>query len=167
MVPGHDVRFGEQAAVGIHWQLTAHFDPATLRERGSLTGLAETETLERDPGEDRERVVREKRIDVLMSDAGHLVHGLEARVVLKHGLLCDTEAGIGPDELLMTAGQALHPTDVHRRFLEIASTLGGHNDHARRAVVHEAVIEQMKRLAYVTGRDIVIDAVGLAHDRGR
>src|SRR5216684_6527886 len=149
VIPRHDVRFGKQTAVGIHRQFAAHFDAAALRKSGSLAGLAESETLERNPREDRKRVVGEKRVHVLVSNARHLVNGLQAGLVIEDRLLRDAESRIGPDKLLMTAGQALHPADIHRRLLEIARPLGSRDNHAGRAVVNQTVIEQMQRLAYV------------------
>src|ERR1700730_7200350 len=148
-VPRHDVRFGKQTAVGIHGQFATHFDAAALRERGRLAGLAESETLERNPREDRECVVSEKRVHVLVSNACHLVDGLQARLVIEDRLLYDTESRIGPDKLLMTAGQALHPADIHGALLEVARPLGGRDNHAGRAIVNQAVVEQMERLTYV------------------
>src|SRR6266446_3624190 len=149
VIPRHDVRFGKQTAVGVHWQFAANFDTAALSKSGSLAGLGESETLERNPREDRECVVSEKRVHVLVSNACHLVNGLQAGLVVEDRLLGNTESRIGPDKLLMTAGQALHPADIHRRLLEIARPLGSRDNHAGRAVVNQAVVEQMERLTYV------------------
>src|SRR5713101_6194798 len=97
VIPRHDVRFGEQTAVGIHRQFAANFDTAALRERSGLAGLAESETLERNPCEDRECVVSEKRVYVLMSNACHLVNRLQAGRVIEDRMLGNTESRIGPD----------------------------------------------------------------------
>jgi hypothetical protein len=58
MIPRHDVSLGEEAPVGIHRQFAAYFDAAVLGERGGFASLTKTEALERDPGENRKRVVR-------------------------------------------------------------------------------------------------------------
>src|SRR5713101_6885942 len=149
VIPRHDVRFGKQTAVGVHRQFAAHFDTAALSKSGGLAGLAESETLERNPREDRECVVSEKRVYVLMSNACHLVDRLQTSLVIEDRLLGNAESRIGPDKLLMTAGQALHPADIHRRLLEIARPLGSRDNHAGRAVVNQAVVEQMERITYV------------------
>src|SRR5216683_3153701 len=149
VIPRHDVRFGKQTAVGVYRQFPAYLDTAALRERCSLARLAESETLERNPREDRECVVSEKRVHVLVSNACHLVDRLQASLVIEDRLLRDAESRIGPDKLLMTAGQALHPADIHGALLEVARPLGGRDNHAGRAVVNQAVVEQMERLTYV------------------
>src|ERR1700730_1796194 len=149
VVPRHDVRFGKQTAVGVHWQFAANFDAAALSKSSRLAGLAESETLERNPCEDRECIVSEKCVYVLVSNACHLVNGLYASLVIEDRLLSDAESRIGPDELLMTAGQALHPADIHGALLEVARPLGGRDNHAGRAIVNQAVVEQMERLTYV------------------
>ena len=64
-----------------------NFDSAARRKVWRLAGFAEAPSLERDPRENRERVVGEERIDVLVSNAGHFVNGLKARVVIENGLL--------------------------------------------------------------------------------
>src|SRR6266852_4342793 len=92
VIPRHDVRFGKQTAVGVHWQFAANFDAAALREGASLAGLAESETLERNPCEDRECVVGEKRVHVLVSNACHLVDRLQTRLVIEDRLLRDAES---------------------------------------------------------------------------
>src|SRR5712692_4468180 len=112
VIPRHDVRFGKQTAVGVHRQFAAHFDTAALSKSGGLAGLAESETLERNPREDRECVVSEKRVYVLMSNACHLVNRLQAGLVIEDRLLRNTEYRIGQDKLLMNAGQDLHTADI-------------------------------------------------------
>src|SRR5713101_4975784 len=87
VIPRHDVRFGKQTAVGVYRQFAAYLDTAALRERGRLAGLAESEALERNPCEDRECVVGEKRVHVLVSNACHLVNGLQAGFVIEDRLL--------------------------------------------------------------------------------
>src|SRR5229473_4093059 len=143
------MRFGKQTAVGVYRQFAAYLDTAALRERCSLARLAESETLERNPREDRECVVSEERVHVLVGNACHLVNGLQAGLVIEDRLLRDAESRIGPDKLLMTAGQALHPADIHRWLLEVARPLGSRDNHAGRAIVNQAVVKQMERLTYV------------------
>src|SRR5229473_7502235 len=87
VIPRHDMRFGKQTAVGVYRQFAAYLDTAALRERSSLAGLTESEALERDPCEDRECVVSEKRVYVLMSNACHLVDRLQTSLVIEDRLL--------------------------------------------------------------------------------
>src|SRR5260370_10491397 len=151
VIPRHDMCFGKQAAVGVYRQFAAYLDTAALRERGRLAGLAESETLERNPREDRECVVGEKRVHVLVSNACHLVNRLQASLVIEDRLLRDAESRIGPDKLLMTAGQPLHPANIHGALLEVARPLGGRDHHADRTLVNPARVDQVDRRTDVAG----------------
>src|SRR5215469_15356977 len=84
MIPAHDVRFGEQTPVGVHRELSADFDPAVLGKAGRFPRLAEAEAFKRDPGNYRERVVGEERVNLLGCYSGHFVHALLAGLILKY-----------------------------------------------------------------------------------
>ena len=64
-------------------------------------------------------------------------------------------------------GRRLHPADIHRTLFAVARALGSGDDHARGAVVDQAIVEQMQRLAHEARALMVIDVERLAHDRDR
>src|SRR5579872_6111308 len=167
MVPSHHVRLGEQAAVGVHRQRAADFDSPALRERRRFARLAETPSLEGDPREDREGIVGEKRIDIIRRYSRYFVYRLKFGLVVEDRLLRDAHPGIRPDEFLATRRQTLHPADEHRTFATIARAFRSRDDHTCGAVVDEAIVEQMQRLANEARALMLLDAERLAHHRDR
>src|SRR5262245_5235929 len=148
MVPAHDVRLGEQAAVCIHRQLAPERDPAVLGESRGLAATAESEALERRPDEDGESVVDEERVDVRGRYLGHLIDGLEARLVVEYSLLGHAKPRVGPDELFASRRKPLHAADVDRRLSQVACALFAGDDYTGRAVVDQAVVEETQRITY-------------------
>ena len=102
-------------------------------------------------------VVELADVDILGSDAGHLVGGLAGDG--RTGGRADFDFGVGE-----VAGVALsHAPDVGGRGLEVAGAFCRRHDRADGAVGDEAAVEQVERFHDPAGVVVVLERQGLAH----
>ena len=128
----------------------------------------EAPALERRPHHEREGVVGEERVDVGPVDARLPVQPVlprsrppQAVVLLGHA-----QPGPRPDELLAGHREGQHGGQLDRRGPQVPGPLGRRDQHAGRAVVHQAVVEQAQRLAHVARGLVVLHAERVPHDGG-
>jgi len=118
----------------------AHAQHAVAYEGTALAELAEAEALQAEHHGGREIVVDTQALDRVLPEAGAVIHaaaGGESRVPE----IIRRRAAVVERVLPRVAGKQ------HGRPLQVARTLGRGHDPGHRAVVDQAVVQQMQRLA--------------------